>query len=103
MPGTRDSKLEAIGPVSVEMAPVLIWVAVTPGALDVVVAADAPVAVSPTVMAAASTLLGRGGDPTPHLCALTCPYPTPFVAVILPRRGGRVRRHRPDPPGRADP
>jgi hypothetical protein len=31
MPGTRDSKFEAIGPVRVDMAPVLMVVAVTPG------------------------------------------------------------------------
>jgi len=44
MPGTSDSKFEAIGPVKVDIAPVLIVVAVTPG--DWFAAAHAPLAAS---------------------------------------------------------
>src|SRR6516165_4784536 len=86
MPGTSDSKLEAIGPVRVDMAPVLMVVGVTPG--EPVAAAHAALwAASGRTAAVAladGTLTTAPAATTAHAPALAARRPmTPFRLVFI--------------------
>src|SRR5579863_6225119 len=101
MPGTSDSKFEAMGPVSVDMAPTLIELAVTPGAelspahlpaaavevttgtapAAVVVVDDAPAtsgvsAHMPVATDIAAPAASQRRSAPPRPCLPRCPVPT---------------------------
>src|SRR6202035_848077 len=103
MPGASDSKFDAIGPVRVDMAPVLIVVAVTPGDLfaaahaalvaasgrTAAVALDAgPIRTAPaaTIRNAQAPVVARATAPFP-LVRIASPLFQPVISY--PRSGSR--------------
>src|SRR6516162_4032121 len=84
MPGTSDSKLEAIGPVRVDIAPVLIVVGVTPG--EPVAAAHAALVAASGRTAAVALADGTITAPaatTEHAPALAARRAMPFRLVFI--------------------
>ena len=72
----REEKLEAIGPVWVEMVPTVMELLVTPGAVLVAAPADPPIVTQPATSAMPATAaLAAFADTAPHrfLCARMAP------------------------------